>query len=58
MNKIKTFFGEVIYELKETTWPTAKEMRKNSLTVFGVVAFFGVFFYGVDSIITFLLNLL
>ncbi|TLQ07961.1 preprotein translocase subunit SecE [Marinilactibacillus psychrotolerans] len=55
---MKKFFGEVVYELKETTWPTAKEMRKNTLTVFGVVAFFAVFFFGVDSFITFLLNLL
>lgn len=58
MSKIKKFFGEVKYELKETTWPTAKEMRKNTLTVFGVVAFFAIFFFGVDSLITFLLNLL
>ncbi|WP_208559820.1 preprotein translocase subunit SecE [Marinilactibacillus kalidii] len=58
MSKIKKFFGEVKYELKETTWPTSKEMRKNTLTVFGVVAFFSVFFFGVDSIISFLLNLI
>ncbi|MEC6749108.1 preprotein translocase subunit SecE [Marinilactibacillus sp. GCM10026970] len=58
MGKIKKFFGEVKYELQETTWPTNKEMRKNTLTVFGVVAFFSVFFFGIDSIITFLLNLI
>ncbi|WP_080147351.1 preprotein translocase subunit SecE [Marinilactibacillus piezotolerans] len=58
MGKIKTFFGEVKHELKETTWPSAKDMRKNILTVFGVVAFFSVFFYGTDSLLSFLLSLL
>lgn len=57
MKKIKQFFGEVRHEMKETTWPTGKELRKNSYTVFGVMAFFGVFFYAADTIISFLLNL-
>lgn len=58
MNKITTFFKEVRHEMKETTWPTAKELRKNSYTVFGVMAFFGVFFYIADTVISFLLNLI
>lgn len=58
MNKIKTFLGEVKYELKETTWPKKDEMKKNTATVFGVMAFFGVFFYAADSVITFLLNII
>lgn len=58
MNKVKKFFGEVKYELSETTWPTKKAMKKNTATVFGVMAFFGVFFYAADSVITFLLNLI
>ncbi|MDZ7835202.1 MAG: preprotein translocase subunit SecE [Alkalibacterium sp.] len=57
MSKVKTFIGEVKHELKETTWPTKEMMKKNTATVFGVMAFFGVFFYAVDSAITFLLNL-
>ncbi|OJF90117.1 preprotein translocase subunit SecE [Alkalibacterium sp. 20] len=58
MNKVKTFLGEVKHELKETTWPTKVAMKKNTITVFGVMAFFGVFFYAADSVITFLLNLI
>ncbi|MCC5890671.1 MAG: preprotein translocase subunit SecE [Alkalibacterium sp.] len=58
MNKVKKFFGEVKYELSETTWPTKEAMKKNTATVFGVMAFFGVFFYAADSVITFLLNLI
>lgn len=57
MKKIKQFLGEVRHEMKETTWPKAKDLRKNSITVFGVMAFFGVFFYAADSLITFLINL-
>lgn len=57
MSKVKTFFGEVKHELKETTWPDKKSMRKNTLTVFGVMAFFGVFFWASDSVIQLLLNL-
>lgn len=57
MNKIKTFLGEVKYELKETTWPKKDVMKKNTVTVFGVMAFFGVFFYAADSLLVFLLNL-
>ncbi|MFO8068874.1 MAG: preprotein translocase subunit SecE [Alkalibacterium sp.] len=58
MNKVKTFLGEVKHELKETTWPTKGAMKKNTLTVFGVMIFFGIFFYAVDSVITFSLNLM
>lgn len=58
MNKVKTFLGEVKHELKETTWPKKDAMKKNTITVFGVMAFFGVFFYAADSVITFLLNII
>lgn len=58
MKKVKQFIKEVRYEMKETTWPTVKELRKNTITVFGVMAFFGVFFYAADSIISFLINLI
>lgn len=57
MDKVKTFIGEVKYELKETTWPKRAEMKKNTLTVFGVMAFFGVFFWLTDSAISLFLNL-
>lgn len=58
MSKVKTFFGEVKHELKETTWPNKKEMKKNTLTVFGVMAFFTVFFWASDSLLQFLLNII
>lgn len=28
MSKVKTFLGEVKHELKETTWPNKKTMKK------------------------------
>lgn len=58
MSKIKNFFSEVKAEMKAVEWPTGKELRKNSLTVFSVVALFAVFFLGVDSAISTLLGLL
>lgn len=58
MSKVKTFFGEVKYELQATTWPNKKEMKKNTLTVFGVMAFFAAFFWASDSFIQFLLNII
>ncbi|MCD8506132.1 MAG: preprotein translocase subunit SecE [Alkalibacterium thalassium] len=44
--------------MKETTWPKKDAMKKNTATVFGVMAFFGVFFYAVDAAISFLLNII
>ncbi|WP_027108784.1 preprotein translocase subunit SecE [Lacticigenium naphthae] len=58
MSKIKNFLSEVKDEMLAVEWPKGKELRKNSLTVFTVVALFAVFFLGVDSAISALLGLL
>jgi len=58
MGKIKTFFGEVREEMQAVDWPSKKDLRKNTVTVLGVVAVFTVFFMGTDSVISSLLNLL
>ncbi len=58
MNKVRSFFSEVRHEMGNTKWPTAKEMRKNTVSVFTVVALFTLFFYATESIITWLLSLL
>lgn len=52
MNKISSFFSEVKHEIKETTWPTANEMRKNTTSVFSVIVLFALFFYATESAIT------
>lgn len=51
MNKITSFIEDIRYEIKETTWPTAKEMRKNTISVFTIVFLFAVFFFITETII-------
>lgn len=51
------FFSGVKSEMKQVTWPTGKELRKYTMTVFGTVFFFVIFFMIVDFGITSLLDL-
>ena len=59
MKKIKNFFGGVRQEIKTVTWPTGKELRKYTLTVFAVcllfVLFFAVVDFGIDALLDFVL---
>lgn len=56
MGKVGTFFKEVRHEMRETTWPTRKEMTKNTSAVFTVIILFAIFFYITESIIVWLLT--
>jgi preprotein translocase, secE subunit len=56
--KLFNFFGEVKEEMQKTTWPSGKELRKDSATIFGVIIFFSIFFYVSDIVLNFLLNLI
>lgn len=56
MNKVSTFYNEVKHEIKETSWPSAKEMRKNTNAVFTIIILFTLFFYLADSVIVWLLT--
>lgn len=58
MGKVKNFFSGFRQEMRQVTWPTGEELRKYTLTVFGVVILFALFFFAVDSAITFLIDLL
>ncbi len=58
MSKASNFIQEVRHEMGETKWPTAKEMSKNTASVFTIVAIFTLFFYATESVITWLLSLL
>jgi len=59
MKKIKNFFGGVRQEIKAVTWPTGKELRKYTLTVFLVCLLFVLFFmvvdFGIDTILDLIL---
>lgn len=56
MNKVGSFFKEVKEEMQETTWPTGKEMRKYTASIFTVVVLFALFFYATESVIVWLLS--
>ncbi len=50
------FLHEVRMELRQVTWPTRHEVVVTTFVVIVAVAFFGVFFFGVDSTVGWLLN--
>jgi preprotein translocase subunit SecE len=50
------FLHEVRVELRQVTWPTRHEVIVTTFVVIVAVAFFGVFFFGVDSTVGWLLN--
>lgn len=56
MNKVGSFFKEVREEMQETSWPTGKEMRKYTASIFTVVVLFALFFYATESVIVWLLS--
>jgi preprotein translocase subunit SecE len=50
------FLHEVRVELRQVTWPTRHEVIVTTFVVIVAVAFFGVFFFGVDSTVGWALN--
>ena len=57
MENIKNFFIGVKKEAKRTHWPKGKSMVKNSVICITMIAFFGLFFYGMDVLFAFLRGL-
>ncbi len=47
--KFRQFLHEVRVEMKQVTWPTREDVTSTTLVVIATVAFFGVFFFFVDS---------
>ncbi|MDH6363532.1 preprotein translocase subunit SecE [Enterococcus sp. PF1-24] len=50
------FLRSVVDEMKKVTWPNGKKLRRDTLTVVQTSIIFGVFFFVVDSVITFALS--
>jgi len=50
------FLHEVRVELRQVTWPTRHEVVVTTFVVIVAVAFFGLFFFGVDSSVGWVLN--
>lgn len=57
MKKIKSFFKGVKKEGKMVRWPSGKDMVKYSLAVLSLMLFFGLYFYLLDVLFTFLKGL-
>lgn len=57
MKKIKSFFKGVKKEGKMVRWPNGKDMLKYSSAVLALMIFFGLYFYLLDVLFTFLKGL-
>ena len=55
--KIKSFFKGVDKERKMVRWPSGKDMVKYSVMVLTLMVFFGLYFYLLDVLFTFLKGL-
>ena len=47
--RLRTFFGEVMAELKKTTWPSRKEVTGTTIVVIVAVLITAVFLFVVDK---------
>ena len=54
--RLGEFLHEVRVELRQVTWPTRHEVVVTTFVVIVAVTFFGVFFFGVDSTVGWVLN--
>ncbi|MBZ9578619.1 preprotein translocase subunit SecE [Patescibacteria group bacterium] len=54
--KIITFLKEVRLEIRKVSWPSKKELFKNTLIVIGVSLALAIFLGGLDFLFTALLN--
>jgi preprotein translocase subunit SecE len=52
----RAFLHEVRVEMRQVTWPTRHEVLVTTFVVIVAVAFFGVFFFGVDSTVGYVLQ--
>ena len=52
----RNFLHEVRVEMRQVTWPTRREVFVTTWVVIVTVAFFGVFFFGVDSGVSWLVQ--
>jgi preprotein translocase subunit SecE len=50
------FLHEVRVEMRQVTWPTRHEVVVTTFVVIAAVAFFGMYFFGVDSTVGYVLN--
>jgi preprotein translocase subunit SecE len=56
LEKTSNFLKEVQTELKKTTWPTRHEALRLTYVVIGVIIVLGIYMWGLDLILSFLVN--
>jgi preprotein translocase subunit SecE len=57
MNKIKAFFNGVMKEVGRVRWPKKKDLIKYSFATIMFIVFFGVFFFILDVVFSFIKSL-
>jgi len=53
----KGYFKEVLDELKKVKWPTKNEMLKFTIAVIVFILIFGVYFFALDALFTWVMGL-
>ena len=56
IEKTRTFFTEVMTELKKSSWPTRKELVDSTLVVIVTVLILGMFVWGADVVFVHIIN--
>ena len=56
--RIPRYFKDVAGEFKKIAWPTKKTALNNTLVVLGFCVVVGLFIWGVDLLLTLIVNLL
>ncbi len=56
LEKTTNFLREVQVELQKTTWPTRHEALRLTYVVIGVIIVLGIYMWGLDTILSFLVT--
>lgn len=56
--RLKQYFKELRSDVKKITWPSAKQVRKNTLIVLATIVIVVVCIFAFDTVIGFLRNLI
>ena len=54
--RLREYLHEVRVEMHQVTWPSREQVMSTTVVVIVAVAFFGVFFFGVDSTVGYVLE--
>jgi preprotein translocase subunit SecE len=55
-HRLREYLHEVRIEMHQVTWPSRAEVISTTFVVLIAVAFFGMFFFGVDTIVSYFMT--